>query len=252
MKKISFFFIILLLILCNSLFAQNFSIGIKDGMNWSTINGNTENIEISKLQGENFGLILNYKISGYLSLQTEINIEEKGVKFNSVWCGGGYYGKYELKYFTIPLLANFEFGKSVKYYGYLGFYLSLLASADNQTIVTSTASPEFKRYDYSHDAKDEFKKNEMGAIVGVGIKIPLCDRVKFFIETRYNIGLCNSADITEYNGGSYERSIFTPDNFQNVYNRSISINLGIIYNFKKRQTSNIKRQTSNIKHQTPN
>ncbi|MCK4638833.1 MAG: hypothetical protein KAT33_05390 [Bacteroidales bacterium] len=37
-KKISFFFIVvLLIILCNSLFAQKFSIGIKDGINWSTI-----------------------------------------------------------------------------------------------------------------------------------------------------------------------------------------------------------------------
>jgi len=242
MKKISFFFIILLLILCNSLFAQNFSIGIKDGINWSTIKGrydfkNFENTQIKKVNGHNFGLIINYQINNFLSLQTEFNYEEKGFKFKNVLIGCGYSGNYELKYLTIPLIANFELGKSVKYFSYTGFYFSILISADNQTVVSSIIThvqPHLLvKYDHSHDAKDQFNKNEIGAVIGIGIKIPLCDKVKFMINGRYNFGLSKSAKNTEYDYNPYQWTSETPDNFQNVYNRSFIISLGILYKLNK-------------------
>ena len=264
MKKVSFFFI-LLLIFCNSLFAQKFSVGIKDGINWSNIKGRCdfiyfENTQIKKEVGQNFGLIINYRINNFLFLQSEFNYEEKGFEFKNVLIGGGYSGNYELKYLTVPLIANFEFGRSVRYFSYTGFYFSILISADNQTIGTSTSTPELVKYDHSYDAKDQFNKNEIGAVIGLGIKIPLCDKVKLMIGGRYNFGLSKSAKNTEHGYNPQQWTSETLNNFQNIYNRSLSVNFGIIYNFKKQnknvlsnekcQTLNAKRQT-NINTQTP-
>lgn len=226
----------------NLLFAQNFSIGLRDGINWSTINGrydfkNFENTQIKKVVGQNFGLIINYQFNNYFSLQTEFDFEKKGFEFESdVWlCGVGYSGNYKIKYISIPLLLNFEFGNNIKYFGYTGVYYTFLIKVDNHTTLSSTSSPELIKYDYSYDPTNEFNKDELGAIVGLGIKIPLCDKVKFLIDTRFNFGLTKSAKNTEYVYDANYWTLETPNNFQNVYNRSFTISLGILYKLNKKE-----------------
>ena len=238
MKKSIFIFIIILSFFVNSLIAQNVSIGIKDGLSWSTINGSyyfhdRKVAEISKIKGRNFGILINFPINKFVSLQTELNYKKKGFEFNSNnsnMCGPGYSGNYNLTYLVTPLLINYELGKSIKYYGYVGASFGFLLKADNQATFVSSVYPPL-RYDYNDNVMNKFNNSEIGAILGFGFKIPLCNNVNILLDARYDLGLTKSA-INGKSNNYLTSEVY--DYFTNVYNRSFSINWGIIYNFKNK------------------
>ena len=229
--------IIIMLVISNISFAQRISIGIKDGINRSDIKFDYKDFNDSYYfradnlkGGRNYGLMLNYQITNFFSIQSELYHSDKGFEFyeNSKMLGdGSIYGNYKINYITIPLLANFEIGKSFKFYGYAGLYISLLQSARNQITVTSFGSSYIMQYDHSYDPTSELYKNESGALVGLGVKIPLCNKVMLFVDTRYETGLTKTVrDEIEY---EHYHVICT---FKDVYNWSVSVNWGIFYRFK--------------------
>jgi len=221
------------------LLAQDFSVGLRDGISWSNIKGrydfaNFENTQIEKVSGHSFGLIINYKINNHFILVTELNIDERGFDFkiDPDYNGGGYWGNYSLKYLNVPFAIKYQFGNSIKYYGYTGFYMSVLLKAENQTSFATSATSTLRIYDYSYDPTDEFNKYEFGGIVGLGMKIPVCNEVSFIIDTRYNFGLTKAAKNTEYDYDNNQWTKDDPNNFQDVYNRTLIISLGILYNLQ--------------------
>ena len=159
MKKLKTILIIFLFFMVNNIiFAQNISIGLKNGINKSTVKaGDIGHNKVISIKGDNFGLIVNYKFSGLVFLLTGLDFEQKGFEFKQYYSpgyigDGSYWGMYKLKYITIPLLANIEFGKSIKYYGYTGLYMSLLSNAENRTTVSIIGGHGILwTYDHSYD-----------------------------------------------------------------------------------------------------
>jgi len=237
MKK-KYLIITLFILSSNFLFAQYFSIGLRDGISWSGINGyDFERFQIKDRTGQSFGLLLNYRTLSFLILQAEINYEEKGFDFQTdpLLCGGGSSGNFRLKYLTIPFTSHFEIGNKVMYYGYAGVYVAIRLKAENSTSVVSNYSPDLVIYDMSYDPTDIFNKHEFGGLVGIGIKIPLCEKVKFIIDSRYSLGLTKASKNKNYDYNPLRWSTEFPDDPKNVYNRSLTISLGILYqlNHKK-------------------
>ncbi len=99
MKNI-YLIIALIILSSNFLFAQDFSIGLKDGISSTGISGrfdfrNFDQTQISNRIGHSFGLMLNYRTTSFLTLQVEINYEYKGFEFpDNILFGGGYDGYY--------------------------------------------------------------------------------------------------------------------------------------------------------------
>ncbi len=239
MKK--YLTVTLIILTSHLLFAQDISIGCKAGISWSGINGrfdfkNFDQTQIKNRVGHNFGIKLNYGITSFLTLQIEMNYEEKGFDFqNDPWITGiAYKGNFKTKYISIPLILNLEIGKNVKYYGYAGCYLGFLLNVENYTSYSSTSSPDLKIYDMSYEPT-EFNKYEFGGLFGLGAKIPLCGKVKLIIDSRYNFGLTKAAKNSDYNFNPNQWTKDTPNNFQNVYNRSLTISLGILYMLNDRK-----------------
>ena len=237
MKKLKKILIIMLFVISNITYAQRISIGIKDGISRSDIRFQYKDFNdlyyfgVNSLKGgRNYGLMLNYQITNFFSIQSELYHSERGFEFNlftDMDGGPGVLGNYKMNYITIPLLANFEIGKSFKFYGYAGLYMSFLNSAVNQITVTSFSSSYIMQYDHSYDPTSELYKNESGALVGLGVKIPLCNKVMLFVDTRYETGLTKTVrDEIEY---EHYHVICT---FKDVYNWSVSVNWGIFYRFK--------------------
>lgn len=240
MKNIYIIFALILLS-SNFLLAQDFSVGLRDGVSWSSITGsfdfkNFDKTQINNRVGHSFGFLLNYRTSRFLTLQIEMNYNNKGFDFQSdIWIDGvAYTGSFDVNYITVPLITNFEIGKRVKYYGYAGVYAGFLTKAENYTSFISTSSPDLIIYDLSYDPTKVFNKREFGGLVGLGIKIPLCEKVEFTIDSRYTFGLTKAAKNTDFDYDSNQWTTDTPDNFQNVYNRSFSISLGILYKLNNR------------------
>jgi len=239
MKIRKVYLFLLIVVLPQVLSSQQFSIGLKDGVTISGINGrydfkNFENTDIENAVGHCFGFILNYQLNKYFILQVEINYENKGFEFGESLLGGGLEGYYSMSYLTIPVIADFEFGKHIKYYGYAGVYIGFLTKAENYTSLSSTSSSELIVYDLSYDPSNVFNKYEFGGLIGLGIKFPLCEKVKLFIDSRYNFGLTRAAKNTDFDYESNHWYPDSPDNFQNVYNRSLSISLGILFKLKNK------------------
>ena len=230
-KKNKVVLIILMLALSNIAYSQNLSIGIKDGLSRSDIKFQNNNYRSNSLKGgRNYGLMLNYQITNFLSVQSELYHSDKGFKFYrdlpSGYTGGGLHGNYKMSYTTIPLSANFEIGKSFKFYGYGGLYISFLNSAGNQITLVSNSIPDL-HHDLSYDPTSEFNRSDKVALFGLGVKIPLCNKVKLFVDTRYETGITKAVnENAEF--GDYH----VIGDFKDVYNRSFSISWGILYRFK--------------------
>ena len=233
-------FTLLLTLFSGFLIAQDFSIGIKDGISTTSIKGTFgyKNSQyspiINRSFGHSFGLVFNFRLSNHMLIQTEINYEKKGFDFKSdPWLDGySYTGNYNIKYITIPAIIQYELGKNVKYYAYSGINFGILVKAENQTSFISTSSSQLIIYDLSYDPADEFNNFELGGIFGLGIKIPLCEKVKFILDLRYCFGLTKATKNTDYSDESDHWTEDTPNNFQDVYNRSLTISLGFIYKIK--------------------
>jgi Outer membrane protein beta-barrel domain len=240
--------------------AQTFSIGTKNGISHTDITGRfsykncneaaqirynsvkiwDERWNISKFKKNSsgywkqfLGFVMNCQLNKNISLQAEFNYEEKGFDFYHILYGGRVNGFYKMQYFTIPASFAYEIGKSVKYYGYGGMSLSLLLQASNYTSSASNSSNPIY-YDESY-RPTEFNKQEAETLAGLGIKIPLGDKVKFILDARCNFGITRAAKNTDYRYDPNFYTSDTPNNFQNVFNRSVSLCWGVIYKTSKKK-----------------
>ena len=139
---------------------QTISLGVKGGINFSTISGKQsfENMEITCLQGLNYSIFLEYKLSDNFSLQSGLFYEKKGFKFKSLLLGAGYWGDFRFKYINIPVLIKLKIGENIKYYVLAGPGTSYLINSKNTTTVVSTAEPDLLPIKYSDDVTDDFNK----------------------------------------------------------------------------------------------
>jgi len=87
-------------------------------------------------------------------------------------------------YITIPVMANWHFGRTRNWYLNFGPYVGFLVSA--------------KDTEFDIDLKDSFKKVDAGISLGIGVKIPVSDKLKLFIEYEGQGGI---AEVFEYNDG---------------------------------------------------
>ncbi len=74
--------------------------------------------------------------------------------------------EFDLNYLTIPIMANWHFGKNRRWNMHFGPYFGMLLSANNG----------------SQDVKDLFNSSDLGFDFGIGYKLPIGDQW-IFIET---------------------------------------------------------------------
>jgi hypothetical protein len=111
---------------------------------------------------------------------------------------------YQLHYVTVPLLAGFHFGTTRNWYLHAGPYISVLAAAN-----TTTAT--------RIDVKSSFNSIDAGVDGGIGIKFPVSDRARLFIELNVLSGVTtidNSNANISYNA-------------QDMRNGVVSANIGV-------------------------
>ncbi len=211
--------------------AQNLSIGFKDGIGWANAHYRNDGGFLYKFDKKsnlrNSGILASYKIKKYLSLLTEIDYQAKGFEFTSQTLGGSYHADFTLDYLSIPLFAQYQFGNTIKYYGYLGLYTDLLISVENQNTSSSTEPVgNIIKYDHSdYDASVDFNKVNLGYLLGLGLKFQLFNNVNLFLDGRYMHGLTRSV--------KGERTIFAyriPEALKDITLYCISVNWGVYFN----------------------
>lgn len=162
--------------------------GVTVGYNASTVSTNNYNADYRS--GFNAGVAGEYYFSDSWGFKAKVLYDQKG------WANGTYnynfktmITDYNLGYITVPLLADWHFGRTKNWYLNFGPYVGFLLSA--KTAVGS------------QDVKDFFNTTDAGLDVGVGVKFPVAQNAKFFIELNGQGGI---ADVAKGNSGSTIRN----------------------------------------------
>jgi hypothetical protein len=150
-----------------------------------TAGGNLSYIESSYDQsditgGFNAGIAIDHYFSRAWSLKVGVSYQQKGYGDGSYTDNNGNETDgitYSLNYVTVPILAEAHFGRQNEWYINFGPYIGFLTSATGN-------------YGFG-DVKDSFNSTDGGLSVAIGIKIPVAQRTKFFVEVGGQAGFAN-------------------------------------------------------------
>jgi len=120
------------------------------------------------------------------SLKAKIQYDQKGYKTGSLTINDEVIIKqetYKLNYVTVPVMANWHFGKKRNWYMNFGPYIGMLVNAKASNV----------------DVKDRFNTVDVGLDYGIGVKIPIFSHCKLFLGYDVQYGF---TDIVKNNPGS--------------------------------------------------
>lgn len=146
------------------------------GYNYATVT--TSNLNADYRSGFNAGVGAEQYFSDSWGLKAKVLYDQKG------WANGYYSTNtsnittdYHLDYVTVPVMADWHFGRTKNWYlnfgPYIGFLLSAKTAANNQ------------------DVKSYFNGTDAGLDIGIGVKFTVSENTKFFIEINGQGGVAN-------------------------------------------------------------
>ncbi|GAC1303939.1 MAG: hypothetical protein NVSMB24_10610 [Mucilaginibacter sp.] len=147
-----------------------FSLGVKGGVNYSTIN--TDNLKSSSVAGYQAGLFA--RLGGGIYLQPELYLSSTGGQFHS--SDNQYSGNVKFTNLNVPVLLGLRFGPKNLNLRVMGgpIYTSVLSSDQSFSANFNSAYTDFGRY----------KKSTLGYQAGAGI-----DLGSITADLRYEGGL---------------------------------------------------------------
>lgn len=178
--------------------------GVNIGYNAFSV-GNTDGNSDSG-SGFNVGLAADYFFSNRWSVKGKLIFDQKGWDngfFNDLDTGNSYITDYNLNYLSVPVMANWHFGKKRNWYLNFGPYVGFLMGA------TETAN--------SRNVKEAFNSTDYGISYGIGVKIPVTDKLKISLEYDEQGGFMN---------------IFKVNSDSNAQNSRASFNVGVNFILK--------------------
>jgi hypothetical protein len=186
MKKIVF--LAMILTITSASWAQLPKIGAHAGINLSTITGDMNGIDKGMKFGLTGGIHYNIKLIPFISLQPELNYDQRGInqKYSTTLLGvtTSFDNTLKLNYLTIPVL--FRLNPPMLYIE-AGPYVGFLLNAKNDMNLSINGTPTISQ---TTDVKENYSKTEFGLIGGAGLKFGL-GPVKFNAGLRYTMGLSN-------------------------------------------------------------
>jgi hypothetical protein len=163
--------------------------GVNVGLNTATVTTSAYTNTDYRV-GFNIGVSADYYFSDRWSFKAKVVYDQKGWNNGFISTGSNEVTTdYKLNYITIPLMANWHFARTRNWYLNFGPYIGILTSAKE------TAG--------GNDLKDVFNTTDAGLDIGIGVKIPVSNRAKFFIELNGQGGV---SDIVKNNTGSALRN----------------------------------------------
>lgn len=159
--------------------------GFNTGLNLATVtSGDATNLD-SRI-GFNVGAFGDYYFSDRWSIKAKLTFDQKGWNngFIATEDGAAYTTDYRFDYLTVPVMANWHFGKKRNWYLNFGPYAGFLISAKETTL--------------NIDLKDFSQSIDAGLALGIGVKIPIANKIKILLETDGQAGI---TDILKDNQG---------------------------------------------------
>lgn len=224
MKKIkNLLFILLIITLASSSFAQSF--GIKAGLNLSNMvmkdNDDTYSDDYKMLPGFHAGVVAEIPFSDMFSFEPGLMLSTKGFKYDQ---SEEYLGetietkmKMSLYYLDIPLNLKVNLGSdNLKFYGTFGPYVGMGLSGKYKVEATAMGESDSETTDVkwgTNEDDDDFKRVDFGLGIGAGVQVgPIT------AGAGYAMGLANISPYT--------------DNGASMKNKVISVSVGFMFGGK--------------------
>jgi opacity protein-like surface antigen len=151
-------------------------LGINAGFNSSTVSSD-DFTNSSYRGGFNFGVAADLYFSNRWSIKGKLIYDQKGWNdgFFSTQNGSSTNSNFHLNYLTVPVMANWHFGRTRNWYLNFGPYVGFLTEA--------------KESAYGTNVKPFISSTDFGLALGIGVKIPLSDKVKLSLEYEDQAGI---------------------------------------------------------------
>ena len=216
-------FIIVLAVFTTKSYANEMVIGIQVGPTVTNVLGKNNIFKPKADIRYAAEFYFKYYISNKIAFRTGLGFEDKGYQFKNATFtdpGGNPIGtgkfQHHLQYITIPVLAEFTFGKKVQPYINTGFYFGILAKAQDIS--------KFQSDKVKSDVTQYINRFDMGFVVGAGINVPIKEKFLFNIDIRNSIGFLRT---------NKNANIFT----NKRYNYSTAFNFGFAYKFGNKEST---------------
>lgn len=186
------------------LFAQQnkFDIGIEGGPSRTFLRGNdfTEEYTDPKT-GFSGGISLQYNFPKIFSIRTNLAFERKGSLSKGTFINtdegseGEFIAHLNYEYLTLPVLIRAGFGNKVKYFVNAGPFLGYLMKHE---IITKAAGYPTLTNEYTN----YYKQFDAGITAGLGVTIPIKEKIYISCEIRNNLGFLNISKVPVVNDGT--------------------------------------------------
>ncbi|MES2454204.1 MAG: porin family protein [Bacteroidota bacterium] len=176
--------------------------GITAGLNAATAQSGTNTNSKSRI-GFNAGAYGDVFFSDSWSVKVKLSYDQKGWNegfIKNLDNGVSFQTDYRLDYLTIPVMANWHFGKTKNWYLNFGPYAGILLSA--------------KETAFEIDLKDFMQSTDIGLALGIGVKIPIANRLKILLEL---------------DGQSGFTDVFKDNTGDAIRNTRSSLNTGLVF-----------------------
>ncbi len=150
----------------------DFTVAPQIGLNISTFFTDTD-LDYKTKTGFTGGAIVEYYFSDRWSMRT-------GLLYDPMGAEDDFDNIDRLNYLTIPLNANWHFGKNRNWYLNFGLGLSFLLNAESELADGSTT-----------DIKEIVPSSDVGLILGIGYKFDISDNLQLFIDYQSFGGIYN-------------------------------------------------------------
>lgn len=199
--------------------------GFNVGYNASTVSDSQTGETSSYTGGFNLGFSAEHYFSDRWGIKAKVIYDQKGwgdgFITSSATPDGETSGEvfngidFHLNYITVPIMANWHFGRMRNWYlnfgPYVGFLLSAHATSNDAAFTSNSGAAN------SIDVKDSFNSTDFGLALGIGVKFPISNNVKLFIEDDAQAGISH---------------LFKDGSDGNVQSERSSVNIGFIFAVK--------------------
>lgn len=201
-----------------------FEKGVKAGLSYSKFIGDDADLFIfgwdrtyfSKFKSNlTFGGFFRFNLNENYSIQTELDYETKGVKYQLD------YEKvdYRIRYLTVPIIfrAELPVGSLLRPNIYLGLYHSFKLSS--KAVIYNEAG-------YASDRDvNNIKDNDQGFLLGAGCDFKIYN-LKFFVDGRIAVSFDKISDTKYYDPYVYELEVLVDED---IKNKSLFFTLGMTF-----------------------
>lgn len=181
---------------------SGFELGGNVGVSTSVIATSDSQITSDNLTSFNLGLSGEYYFSSRWGLKAKLILDNKGWGNGFVQVGNNFTTTdIKLTYLTLPVMANWHFGSTRKWYLHFGLYAGFLLNAEAKA--------------NGMDVSDAIESVDIGLAAGIGYKFPITEKANMFIE---------------YDGQGGFTDVFANNTGDAVRNSRSSFNIGVLFN----------------------